>query len=324
LFCVRGRFEEAIEKVRFIQSLTGSSLAVRVAATEALVGLCLQLGNDDSSLLLADEGLQLFEDIQIEHLADPAIKVLDTRAKVVKGLVELIRGNVESANSYFEEVQQNDCSIGNVALSYGEFLHGTRKFAKAKELYQQVIKSIPENNDFGEAHNLNACNMIREEVLLAGTCALGQLEGHLGNFGDAEEMLTTALKEAEEYCGSHHPKVGVILTCIALMYRSKAMMERSSSLLIQEGLYRRALELLEAPPLETEGAKLRSDVVALARGGYAEVLIVQQNRRAEGERMKKWAESAWRNRRLSLADALEPSESSPNISVIDCRTCRAL
>lgn len=34
--------------------------------------------------------------------------------------------------------------------------------------------------------------------------------------------------------GNYHPKVGIILTCIALMYRHKAAMERSSSLLIQE------------------------------------------------------------------------------------------
>lgn len=36
------------------------------------------------------------------------------------------------------------------------------------------------------------------------------------------------------YVGAHHPKVGVVLTCIALMYRQKAKVERSSSLLIQE------------------------------------------------------------------------------------------
>lgn len=34
--------------------------------------------------------------------------------------------------------------------------------------------------------------------------------------------------------GSHHPKVGVILTCVALMFRHKATKEHSSSLLIQE------------------------------------------------------------------------------------------
>ncbi len=34
--------------------------------------------------------------------------------------------------------------------------------------------------------------------------------------------------------GSHHPKVGVVLTCLPLMFRHKAMQEHSSSLLIQE------------------------------------------------------------------------------------------
>ena len=34
--------------------------------------------------------------------------------------------------------------------------------------------------------------------------------------------------------GHSHPKVGVILTGVALMYRNKAKRERSSSILIQE------------------------------------------------------------------------------------------
>lgn len=59
-------------------------------------------------------------------------------------------------------------------------------------------------------------------------------------------------------------------------------------------------------------------------GGYAETLCVQQNRKAEGERMKQWAESVWKNRRFSLAEALELSETSPKVPVIDARICRAL
>jgi len=59
-------------------------------------------------------------------------------------------------------------------------------------------------------------------------------------------------------------------------------------------------------------------------GGYAETLIVQQNRKAEGEKMKQWAETAWTNRRLSLAEALESSESSAKVSVIDTRIRRVL
>lgn len=50
----------------------------------------------------------------------------------------------------------------------------------AKELYEKAIEVISEKKDFGDPHNLAACNMAAEEVLLAATCALGQLEAHIG------------------------------------------------------------------------------------------------------------------------------------------------
>lgn len=59
-------------------------------------------------------------------------------------------------------------------------------------------------------------------------------------------------------------------------------------------------------------------------GGYAEALSVQQNRKDEGERMKRWAEAAWRNRRVSLAEALNFSEPSNKPLVIDARTSRTM
>nr|GMD45047.1 putative F-box protein At1g19160 [Ipomoea batatas] len=63
----------------------------------------------------------------------------------------------------------------------------------------------------------------------------------------------------------------------------------------------------------------------IVRGGYAETLCLQQNRKAEGERIKLWAESAWKNPRLSLAEALEPpSESSSKVALIDTRICRVI
>ncbi|KAH6823660.1 Tetratricopeptide repeat superfamily protein [Perilla frutescens var. hirtella] len=124
------------------------------------------------------------------------------------------------------------------------------------------------------------------------------------------------------YVGPQHPKVGVILTYIALMYRLKSTAARSSSLLIQEGLFRKAIELLKAPSLEVDGADEnvnRKDIIALARGGYAETLLVQQSRKAGGERLKHWAETAWGNWWMSLGEALELSESSPKVPIIDTR-----
>ena len=70
--------------------------------------------------------------------------------------------------------------LGSAALSYGEFLHAMRHFSLAKEVYQKVIQGVSENKKFSDLHALAACNMSSEEVLLAATCALGQLEAHMG------------------------------------------------------------------------------------------------------------------------------------------------
>lgn len=323
-FCfLRGNFSEAIEKLQKIQDLGLSTLAVRVAASEALAGLYLESYQDDFSSATADMCLQLLETIRLE-IGGGGSDILEARAKALKGLVELVHGNAESAESFFEGAQGDKGCFGNVALSFGEFLHCKRNSQMARELYQRAMQDVSERKDFTDSQSISACNMNLEETLLGATCALGQLEAHLGNFDDAEEILTAALKKAEECFGNYHPKVGIILTCIALMYRHKAAMEQSSSLLIQEGLYRRAIEVLKAPPLEVEGVvatRSRRDILALARGGYAETLIVQQNRKAEGEKLKQWAETAWTSRRLSLAEALE---SSAKVSVIDTRISRVL
>lgn len=332
LLSERGKTDEAMRALLMIQDLTSSSVGVRVAAMEALVGLNLELGLDDTSSVLADNCLKLLEDEGL-MIGECSYKVFSARAKAIKGLVELVHGDMESAKVFFEGCQNESC-IGNASLSYGEYLHAKRDFNAAKELYQKAIAESSEKKDFSDPYDLGACNMSPEEVFLAATCALGQLESHLGNYEDAEEIMTRALKKAEEHFGTHHPKVGTVLTCIALMYGQKAIAERSSSLLIQEGLYRKAIDLLKAPALETDDVKEnvehvrenvdKRDVVALARGGYGEVLCVQQSRNAEGERMKKWAEAWWRNRRLSLAEALEISKSSSKVLVVDTRICRVL
>ncbi|KAL4587317.1 hypothetical protein LXL04_000186 [Taraxacum kok-saghyz] len=321
----RGNFAEAIEKLNTIKDFNVSSFPLRVAATEALAGLHLELGEDDTSSVIADECLNDLEANKPE--LGNEFESLNARAKSLKGLTELLQGNTDSSKSCFNGVEDT-LGVGNDAMSYAEFSHTSRDFATAKKLYQNVIQGIPENNTYTDPYKLAAGNMAWDDVHLAATCALGQLESHMRNFGDAEEILTRALTMTEERFGSHHPKIGIILTCIALMFRYKATVEHSSSLMVQEGLYRRALELLKAPQMETEGTLekvYRKDIIALARGGYAETLCVQQNRKAVGEQMKSWAEGAWNNRRLSLSEALDvSSESSSKIAVIDTRISRAL
>ncbi|KAK1312767.1 hypothetical protein QJS10_CPA07g00140 [Acorus calamus] len=188
---------------------------------------------------------------------------------------------------------------------------------------------LSEIDDIVNPSSMGAANMVPEELQLPSIeCGFNYTSGYTFNinFHDAEEMLTKALGKAEDQFGSAHPKVGIVLTCIALMYGHKARLEGSSSILIQEGLYRRAIDLLKAPPLDSEDGEVqvdRRDIVALARGGYADLLCLQQNRKAEGERMRKWADAAWRNRRLSLAQVLDIPEPS-GAAVVDTRICRVL
>ncbi|KAG0477457.1 hypothetical protein HPP92_014298 [Vanilla planifolia] len=247
----------------------------------------------------------------------------------MKGLSHLILGELKSAEELFgdlkEELEDREGQTRNFCLCHAEFSHATGKLSVAKDLYGKVML-VSKKEGFLDDSCLASSNMISEEVLLAATCALGQLLSHSGMFVEAEELLTMALTNAESHFGPTHPKVGIILTCIAMMYKQKAKAEGSSAILVQEGLYRRAIDMLKAPALDDQDASCelgKKDVIALARGGYADVLCIQQNRKTEGERMKKWAEAAWRNRRMSLAEALELSQPS-RYPIVDTRICRVL
>eukprot|EP00268_Persea_americana_P016265 TRINITY_DN17698_c0_g2_i1.p1 TRINITY_DN17698_c0_g2~~TRINITY_DN17698_c0_g2_i1.p1 ORF type:complete len:433 (-),score=75.12 TRINITY_DN17698_c0_g2_i1:711-2009(-) len=331
LLSEREQSYDAIEKLLMVLKLDRSSLGMRVAAYEGVIGLILEEGKDVIASIHANRCLQLFPS-RPENEGN-AIEDLYIQANAIKGLVELVKGNIVSAELHFRMCQFNDLLedkwyMGNVALSLGKFLHATGHFALAKDFYQMAVKAS-EINGSSKASTLAAANIISGKVSLGAICALGQLATHSGNFTDAEEILTKALTKAEEHFGSSHPNVGVVLICIAIMFGHKAKMEQSSSILIQEGLYRRAIDLLKAPSLDLGVVHMpaaRRDMWALARGGYAEVLCVQQNRKGEGERMKSWAEYAWMmrySRRLSLADALEITEPS-KVAIIDARVHRVI
>ncbi|KAL6501433.1 hypothetical protein OROGR_026566 [Orobanche gracilis] len=309
-----GSHEAAIERLEKLQDLSLCSISIKVVASEALVGIYLEHYQEDVASAVADLALRVLGSIKQEIGDGGGFPVLEARIKVLKGLIELIGGNVDSAQSMFEGAQGDGFFIGK------DFLD---EFSTAKEMYRKVVRAM----SFCDPNYLGACNMTSEEVAIAAACALGQLEAHMGNFSDAENALTEALKKTEEHFGPNHPKLGVILTCIALMYQQKAISEHSSSLLIQEGLFRTALGLLKAPSLDVDGSSQnvhRKDIVALARGGYAETLGVQKSRKAEAERLKKWAEGVWGNRWMSLGEALELSKTCPTVPVIDTRICRVI
>jgi len=54
-------------------------------------------------------------------------------------------------------------------------------------------------------------------------------------------------------------------------------------------------------------------------GAYAEVLSVQEDRKAEGEKLKNLAESIWQHPKMSLADALDGET-----NIIDTRISRII
>ncbi|MED6106672.1 hypothetical protein PIB30_006616 [Stylosanthes scabra] len=318
----RGKCDIALEKLQSIHELTNAYLGIRVAAFEAEAGLYLELGQDDKASAIADKCVELVEELKT---GDDDSKALILRAKALKGLIELVNGSIESAVPFFDKSLR--LSDGTAALSYGEFQYLRQNYSMATEVYSSVLKGAADIKKYGNPY-LGACNMNLESLMMGALSGIGQLETYQGNYANAEKALTQALKLAEETYGEKHPKVGVVLTSIALMYRRRAMEERTSSLLVQEGLYRKVIDILKVPETESEGSAPppvveRCDIAAIARGGYAEVLCVQENRKSEGEKIKKLAETIWKNRRLTLDEALLDLKSS-KISIIDPRISRIL
>ncbi|XP_058767258.1 uncharacterized protein LOC131640918 [Vicia villosa] len=331
LFSERGDYVDAIEQLDGVQELTNSYLGIRVAAFEAQAGLHLELEQDDMASAVADKCIELVENEKTKDF-----EALNVRARALKGLIELVKGDIKSAEPYFDKSLRTKLCEGTAALSYAEFQQTRQNYSMAKEIYQNVIEGAADLKESGNVY-LGGGNMNMEGLIMGAMCALGQLESHLGNFRNAEEHLTKALTKAEEIYGEKHPKVGVVLTCMALMYRRKAIDQKSSSLMVQEGLYRKISGILKFPSAETESEGntaaaptvkksdivTRSDIVALASGGYAEVLNVQEKRTGEGEKLKNLSDSSWKNNRMSLEDYLGNTEANL-CPVIDARICRLL
>ncbi|CAM0955213.1 unnamed protein product [Alopecurus aequalis] len=321
-----GRRQDAIEKLKATQQVAPSA-AFRVAAWEALMGLRMEAGQDVSSSMSPNDSVDLsIKDEEIKRSDQDHLKF---RVDAIKGLAALLNGEIDTAQTLFGGFK--DCYAGvdnnqteNAVLTYAEYLHCAGDFPLATQMYEKVLEAASTEDMSGNL--LSAGNMTPEEASLGATCSFGQLLSHSGKFGEAEDYLTRALKNAEEKFGSNHPKVGIVLTCVARMYKLKAKSEGSSSIMVQEGLYRKALEVLKAPAINSEGTRNQvdwRDIISLARGEYSELLLIQSNRKAEGERMKAWAEDAWKNRRLTLAQALEFSEVSKP-TVVDTRIGRVI
>ncbi|CAM0149614.1 unnamed protein product [Urochloa decumbens] len=248
-----GRRQDAMEKLKATQQVAPSA-AFRVAAWEALMGLHMEAGqeisypvspNDSADLSIKDDSKWSDQD----HLK--------FRVNAIKGLIALLNGETESAQLFADGCRDfagGKHQTESAAVSYGEYLHCVGDFPMATQVYEGVLEAARIEDMSGNL--LTAANMIPEEVSLGATCSYDQLLSHSGKFGEAEDYLTRALQKAEEQFGANHPKVGIVLTCVARMYKLKAKSEGSSSIMVQEGLYRRALEVLKAPAINSEGKSM--------------------------------------------------------------------
>ncbi|KAL5230413.1 hypothetical protein ABZP36_029189 [Zizania latifolia] len=253
-----GRRQDALEKLKATQQVAPSA-AFRVAAWEATMGLCMESYQDINSSVSPDDLVDL--SIKDDNMKWSDQDHLKSRVNAIKGLIALINGETESALLFFDGCKDPCAGVGNEqtendVLSYGEYLHCVGDFPLATQMYERVLETTSMEDISGIF--LAACNMVTEEVSLGATCSYGQLLSRSGKFSEAEDYLTRALKKAEEQFGANHPKVGIVLTCIARMYKLKAKSEGSSSIMVQEGLYRKALEVLKAPSISSEGKSVVS------------------------------------------------------------------
>jgi hypothetical protein len=88
-------------------SVSETLFCCAVVAVEALVGLLIQSGQDDASLDVADEFLKLVKESGHENLQGVVATV-----KAIKGLAELVKGNIESAESLFRGLENHESCKG--------------------------------------------------------------------------------------------------------------------------------------------------------------------------------------------------------------------
>ncbi|XP_035817263.1 uncharacterized protein [Zea mays] len=256
-----GRRQDAVEKLKATQQVAPSAV-FRVAAWEALMGLHMEAGQEMSYLISPNDSVDLSIKYDSKWSDQDHLKF---RVNAVRGLVTLLNGETESAAQLFDgwcrDFSRGENQTENAAVSYGEYLHCVGDFQMAAQVYEKILEAFCMDDMSGNL--LAAGNMVPEEASLGATCSYGQLLSHSGKFAEAEDYLTRALQKAEEQFGANHPKVGIILTCVARMYKLKAKSEGSTSIMVQEGLYRKALEVLKAPAINSEGKN--NDLLSMIR-----------------------------------------------------------
>ncbi|CAK9201678.1 unnamed protein product [Sphagnum troendelagicum] len=316
----RAKLLDAVDVLQQAADLDGASLDVRVAALEALVGVCLRLHQEESGLGYANSCGQLVKASK-DQVSKLQFEELEFRSNAIAALCSLVCAQRGAAEAPLGQdlptwISDNSHGTGELAaaiLSFSQCAHVGGQLSCAKDLYERAITIISNTKETSEL-TLASVAMAPEEVHIGALAGLGQLASHLGDFEQAEAKLTEALSQAEHINGDKHPRVGIILACMADVYACRGS-KGTGDIIITEGLYRRALDLLGTPSLDLpDSAKLidLSDVMALSRARYADVISKAPNRDTEADRLHKWAEKMWKGPQplvqLLAADASQHSQ----------------
>ncbi|RHN51698.1 putative tetratricopeptide-like helical domain-containing protein [Medicago truncatula] len=123
---------------------------------------------------VADKCIELVENEKTEDF-----EALKIRARAIKGLVELVKGDIKSAEPFFNKSLRTKLCYGTAALSYAEFQQTRQNYSMAKEIYKNVLEGATELKERGNIY-LGGGNMNIDGLRLQAMFAIGQLESHLG------------------------------------------------------------------------------------------------------------------------------------------------
>lgn len=300
----RARLADAVEALQLASDLEPAGLEVRVAALEALTGLCLRLQQEESALRYAHSCGQLVASAS-EGVPTDVLMELQFRSKAVAALSALVCARCGAADSrLFEDVpawlgenSRQTAGVAAAVLSVAQCAHVGGSLKIAGELYERTITIIQNSKEAGEM-TLASVAMAPDEVHVGALAGLGQLATHRGDFEEAEGKITEALTLAEKINGDRHARVGITLACLADVFARRGKVKGSGdSFIIAEGLYRRSQEYMGSPDLDvpdTGNLVDFVDIMALSRARCAEIVSKFPNRDEEAERVKKWANMMWR------------------------------
>ncbi|CAM6087823.1 unnamed protein product [Calypogeia fissa] len=298
-----GKLQDAVDVLQQVPLLEGALPEVGVAASQALTGVFLRMHKDSLALSEAQSmtglvskasGLPLHLRHELKFRAEATVQFAEhaTNSKTSGNILDM-----SSLSSWLNHKEAHVDGVAAALLGLAECYHIRGHLAQAQDYYEKA-SALAESSLEKASVALNAGAMTADEVVVRAEAGLGQAAANLGDFDDAEAYLTKALTRAEQINGEKHPRVGAVLVCLADVYAQRGIKKGSGDTILTEGLYRRATDLLGAPPLHTTldpGQHVdMSDVIVIARARYAALLSRAKNRESEAQKLQTWANAVWK------------------------------